>query len=46
MDGKRICPLRAGISIDANKLTDYMKDYYSFQVIGMWKQLTRRLINI
>lgn len=23
---------------DAFKLTDYVKDYYQFQVIDMWKQ--------
>lgn len=33
-----ICPRWARhILIDAKMLTDYMVDYYSLQVIGMWK---------
>lgn len=27
---------------DASKLTDYVKDYFKLQVIGMWKQLTKQ----
>lgn len=45
MDRMRMCPLRARFLIDALKLTDYMKDYYSFQVIGLWKR-KGRLISI
>lgn len=35
------------ILIDANKLTDYMVDYYSLlQVIGKWKSQMNLLITI
>ncbi len=35
--------LRAKLIEASNQLTDYMVDYYSLQVIGMWKPITRRL---
>lgn len=35
--------VKYGYKIDAFQLTDYMKDYFKYLVIVMWKRTTKKM---